>query len=275
MVRTKGIEFKMKKVFLQTQFGRPHEWTEKYFENFRMLEKLGWYLKVFTPNNWKSRGNIEIVPMDLDGFNRLIREETGVTIANTLTSDGVPTKLVSDYYPAYGAIFSRYIRDFDFWGHTNWDMVYGRLDHYLPDGLLDQAEIWSDDRNNINGIFTIYRNNNKINSLYQEVPDWRDHFASFDARQFDEVLFTLAVRKAAREGRMRFAFPIYFGYHSYDRLPQHTPLPNIYFTSDGALIERFEDPAAPTMQNYMPFDRGHFGREIMTFHFIRTKRWPI
>lgn len=262
---------KLKKVFLQTQFGEPHSWTEQYFENVKMLEPYGWFLKVFTPNPWKSEANIEIVPMTIHDFDALIEKRCGVAPGNFI-HNGRPHKLVSDYYPAYGHIFNDFIRGFDFWAHTNWDMVYGRLDRFIPDDTLGSLDIWSDDVNAINGIFCVYRNLYGINNLFRQVPQWEKAFTEHSLFAYDEVYMTRLMRRLQAEGsHVRFGYPRYFGHHSYDRLVQHTPAPNVYFESDGALIERFEDTVHP----HVSFPKGHFGREIMAFHFSRTKKWPI
>ncbi len=259
----------MKKVFIQTQFGSPHPWTEKYFENVKMLAPYDWHLKVFTPNPWKSDGNIEIVPMTVEEYDALMLKHCGVSAGNYL-KDGVPAKLVSDHYVAWGQIFQDYIRGFDFWAFTNWDVVYGRLDHYVPDSLLETCDVWSDDVNAINGIFTLMRNDEKTNNLFRKVPAWGLCFTMHQPMQFDEVRMTHIIRELAANGETRFKYPPYWGHHSYDRLIQHQPKPNLYFEPDGALIERFEDD-----RTCFPNTRGHYGREIMMFHFSKTKEWPL
>ena len=89
---------------------------------------------------------------------------------------------------------------------------------------------------------------------------------------FDELYFDVLIRSMAEAGAVKFAHPPYFALHSYDRLVQHQPVPNLARASDGALIECFDDAYA-AIQQYPPW-RGMFGREIMYFHFSRTKRWP-
>lgn len=261
----------LRKVFLQTQFGSPHPWTEQYFDNVARLAPYGWSMIVFTPNPISSRDNVTVVSMELEEFDSLIRKHCGVDPQNFITEQGVPHKLVSDYYPAYGQIFQEYIGGADFWGHTNWDMVYGRLDHFLPDSLLETCDIWSDDVNAINGIFCFYRNDEKINNLFRAVPNWEGSFTDPAPCAFDEFQMTAVVRDLAMRNELRFKYPPYFGYHSYDRLIQHLGHPNIYFETDGALIERFEDPR----QADICYSKGCFGREIMSFHFNRTKAWPL
>jgi len=88
---------------------------------------------------------------------------------------------------------------------------------------------------------------------------------------------TKLVRQLAERNAIRFGHPPYFGYHSYDRLAHHTPTPNLEMLEDGALIERFDDPmmSALNVQGHVLFRTPHFGREIMYFHFINTKKWPL
>ena len=263
----------LRKVFLQTQFGSPHPWTERYFANFQGLARYGWELKVFTPNEWKSSGNIEIVPMTLSEFDALVESRCGVNPKNWIQPNGAPKKFVSDYYPAYGHIFQKYIAGADYWGFTNWDCVYGRLDRFIPDSFLDACDIWSDDVETINGIFTLMRNTERINNLFREVPGWERCFTDHAPQAFDEHRFTEAMRKAKAEGRIRWGYPQYGGLHSYDRLAQHQPRPRLRVAPDGALIELNNDIAGAAAQHYSAEKTP--GREIMMFHFNYTKQWPL
>jgi hypothetical protein len=266
----------LKKVFLQTQFGSPHQWTEQYFENFRQLERWGWYLKVFTPNPWPSASNIEVIPMTVEEFDELLGKKTGVRAGNHL-KNGVPAKLVSDYYPAYGVIFEDFINGsrsfteskFDYWGFTNWDVAYGRLDRFIPDSVLCHYDVWTDDPYGINGIFTLMRNDERVNNLFRWVPDWERCFAEHPPQAFDEIRMSETLRKLAAADKVNWGHPKHFPLHSYDRLVQHQPNPRVYFEEDGALIEWFDDYVHP------PSEKRHFGREIFLMHFSRTKRWPV
>lgn len=262
----------LKKTFLQCLFGTPHDWLESYFEHFGRLESTGWYMKVFSPHSFDVPSNVEIVPMTLVEFDGLVEKKCGVNPGNYL--DGhAPRKLISDYYVAFGHLLSDHILDADYWGITNFDLTYGRLSRYIPDETLEQFDIWTDDATPcVNGIFTLFKNEYRINRLYQHVPNWQDHFTNHAPCAFDEVLMTKAVRELAERGEIRLGHPEHFPFHSYDRLPQHRPTPQVYFEADGALIEKFEDPG---IGKSFLFPRGFHGREIMMLHWSRTKRWPI
>jgi hypothetical protein len=265
----------LKKVFVLPQFGPPFPWTEQYLAHIATLAPYGWHWKILTPHNYRSRSdNVEIVPMTFSDFDARVTAATGVTTGNFLDGRGLPAKFVSDYYPAFGEIFADLLAGCDYWSITNWDVLYGRIDHFLPDEALARCDIWSDDCRHVNSLFCFYRNDPAINRLYRQVPQWEEMFA-YDGHSlvgFDEIYFDLIVRQLADVGEIRFGYPPYFALHSYDRLVQHQPAPNLAMAPDGALIECFDDPH-PALANYPPW-RGVFGRELMYFHFIRTKQWP-
>jgi hypothetical protein len=262
----------LRKVFLQTQFGVPHEWTRQYIQQFSRLAKDGWFLKIFTPNDLPPGENVEIVPMTLEEFDALIEKHCGVHPGNFI-QHGRPHKLVSDYYPAYGQIFQDFIRGFDYWGFTNWDMVYGRLSHFLSDYDLEMCDVWSDDVNTINGIFTLLRNEPRINALFRSVPGWQEKFTDHAPQAFDEHHFTEAVRRLVADRKISFGYPLYGGLHSYDRLAQHQPTPRLRLAPDGALVELFNDVKGSAVQHYNQETQP--GHEIFSFHFSSTKRWPL
>lgn len=166
----------LKKVFLLTQFGPPHPWVEQYLAHIRTLAPYGWHFKILTHTQYKSGGNVEIVPMTLADFDARVLDRCGVITGNRLDSNGLPVKFTSDYYPAFGDIFADILADADYWSITNWDVVFGRLDHFLPDSLLSQCDIWSDDCSHINSLFCFYRNTEWVNRLYRLVAGWQDFF---------------------------------------------------------------------------------------------------
>ncbi len=263
------------KTFLLPQFGPPFPWTEEYLTHIGSLAPYGWHWKILTPHGYQSKSsNVEIVPMTFAEFDARVFKTTGVFSGNFLDPDGLPVKLLSDYYPAFGELFADLLTDCDYWSITNWDVLYGRLDHFLPDEELSKYDLWSDDNHHVNSLFCFYKNDPRINALYRRVKDWQEMFEvhGHPIVGFDEIYFDALIRQLADAGEIRFGHPPYFALHSYDRLVQHQPTPNLAMAPDGALIECFED-SFPPLAHYAPW-RGCFGREVMYFHFLKSKQWP-
>ena len=260
----------MRKCFILTQFGTPHSWTQQYIDNVQHLKEYGWEWKIFTSNKLESKGNVEIIPMDIEGFNQLMEKTVDINPHNHLVN-GLPNKAMSDFYVASGHIFEDYLKDVDFWGITNWDIVYGRLDRFITDEMLSKVDVWSDDVNIINGIFTLMRNTKEVNMLYKRITDWEYAFKVNHLMGTDEHGLTDAIR---RSNDIRFGYPRNYPMHSYDRLVQHVPTPQLErHWIDGSLWEKFLDTNPPI--GYVHFPKGYIAREIPYFHFIRTKTWPM
>lgn len=72
---------------------------------------------------------------------------------------------ICDYRPAFGLIFEEYLRGYDFWGHCDPDIIWGRFDHFISDKMLDDYE-----RIYTRGHLSLYKNNEKLNTIFM-----RDH----------------------------------------------------------------------------------------------------
>lgn len=274
----------LKKCFLITQFGNSHEWTQEYIDGVQHLAKDGWSWKIFTPNKLESKGNVEIIPMDTEQFNSLVEEKLGVRPNFYITKIGVPSVHVTDFYIFSGIIFEDYIKDVDYWGITNMDVVYGRLSKFLPDEDLSKYEVWSDDINTINGVFCLWKNTEKVNNLFRKVPNWERVISqpacraciegdsnSHNLYGSDEIIMTELMRALGHSGEVAFGYPPYYAFHSHDRLEQHVPEVRLEVTPDSALWELFRDTLGPDWVH----GKSCIGKEIMYFHFSRTKKWPL
>lgn len=93
-----------------------------------------------------------------------------------------PYKLC-DFRPAYGEIFREEIAGYDFWGHTDLDVLFGQIREHLPQRAFDADKIL------FQGNFALYRNTTEAASWFRhEVGrvSYRDVMTTPDARHFDE-----------------------------------------------------------------------------------------
>lgn len=97
---------------------------------------------------------------------------------------GTPYKLC-DYKVAYGLIFQEELRQYDFWGYCDSDMVLGNIRKYITDEILEGY-----DKILPLGHLSIYRNTDEINRRFMECPDIMDYHEVFSSPrifQFDET----------------------------------------------------------------------------------------
>lgn len=270
----------MKKTFVLTQFGSPFDWSQQFIDSVQHLEKFGWYWLIFTPNKLESKGNVTVIDMNIGQFNELVAKKTEAKPELFITETGVPSVHITDFIVVWGKIFEDYLKDSDMWGFCGWDMVFGRLDHFLPDELLKECDVWTDDMNTINGCFCMIRNREDLNVLFKEIPDWKAKLeqkpcqrclGNPDARTHtlygtDEYGLTEVMKK---HPELKYKYPKYYPLHSHDRLEGQI-MPKLKVQDDGSLWELHEDVKPPEWIHARKF----IGREVLYFHFMKTKCWP-
>lgn len=96
-----------------------------------------------------------------------------------------PYKLC-DYKPVYGSAFADYLKNYDFWGHCDLDLIWGNIRHFFTDDLLDAHDriLWQ-------GHCSLYRNTEKVNKYYCTLPscgcmDWKLVYSTPANQSFDE-----------------------------------------------------------------------------------------
>lgn len=274
----------LKKTIILTQFGSPHPWTEQFLANVGTLGKYGWHWKIFTENVYDNvPDNVEIVPMSTHQFNGLVREQLGVYPNLFMTTLGVPSVHVTDFYVFSGLIFENYLKDSDYWGIMNIDVVVGRLDHFIPDEELMKWDVWTDDPKSLNGVFSLFKNTPLANRLCLEIPHWREKLTlepcprclGEDGAHMlagtDEYDMTEILKRPDILEKVRYGHPQYYPIHSYDRLESQVPNVKLSMKEDESLWELQEDVAPPDWEHAHKY----FGREVGYYHFIVTKKWPL
>ncbi|WP_222263121.1 DUF6625 family protein [Modestobacter marinus] len=94
-----------------------------------------------------------------------------------------PYKLC-DFRPAFGEVFADELRGWDFWGHSDLDVLFGRVRDHLP------AEAFEADKVLIQGNFALYRNTAEAAGWFRhEVAgvSYREVMSNPAAMYFDEM----------------------------------------------------------------------------------------
>ena len=101
-----------------------------------------------------------------------------------------PFKLC-DFKPAYGFLFQDIIKNYDFWGQTDIDIIFGDVRGFMTDELLQSYDVISCRHDYTAGYFTLYRNNDYCNRLFTKSDAYQTVFSTPKSYWFDECgMFT-------------------------------------------------------------------------------------
>lgn len=138
----------LRRVLITPWFGPLPEW----FNKFSVPEGYSW-----------------ILDTDIESFKARVKSKLGIDYP------GRPgTGKVHDYRACLGFLYEEEIKDYDYWAHCDFDVVFGDVDKWFSDDKLNQVDIWSNHHSYICGPWTLYKNTERVRKLFMEYPEWRE-----------------------------------------------------------------------------------------------------
>lgn len=212
----------MRKLLICPYFGDLPEWWGKYQQEMRRLFAEGYDM---------------LLDFDLDGFRQRVQN----TIPGMICPIVPNTGKIWDYRPAFGKLYAAELEGYDWWGHTDFDCVYGRVSEFVTDEKLAGCDIYTDCAHGyLAGPWTLYRNTPRVNGLFTEVGGWRYELALAKPTGWIEAEFSDHAKR-----RVRVTVDVNHAYTQPGKLRR-----------DGDVL-------------------WHGGREVPFFHFRRSKEWPL
>ena len=168
----------MKIVIIGVYFGILPEYFPLWAKSCEMNPEIDFYVFTDSVVNTKVK-NLFIHNMNLCEFKELVKQKLNMDICLD-----TPYKCC-DYKPAYGVIFEDYIKKYDYWGHCDFDMIFGDLMYFFKKYKLDHYDKFLP-----LGHLSLYKNNKEVNSRYMmpgSYVDYKTVFSSNESMAFDEV----------------------------------------------------------------------------------------
>lgn len=93
---------------------------------------------------------------------------------------------LNDFKPAYGFLFPEIFKGYDYWGQCDLDLIYGNIRDFLTEEMLNSYDYLSMRHDYTTGCFSLYKNNEKMNTLFMKSKDYKSVLSNFDSLCFDE-----------------------------------------------------------------------------------------
>jgi hypothetical protein len=154
---------------------------------------------------------------------------------------------VWDFRPALAELYADKLEGYDWWGHTDFDCVYGRVERFITPEFLDGVDIYANHHDYICGAWTMYRNTPAVNSLFRRSSVWQQKMQDPNPTGWAEAEFTRVVDDAHEEGVLRRVYKTM-------QTADWNRFDTCWLREDGALMEGNE--------------------ERMLAHFRRSKVYP-
>lgn len=157
----------LRKLMIVQWSGPLPTWITQWFENTMRITDAG--------HGWEFH-----LDCDLESIMKRI-ESLGVKCPE------LSGRKLCDYRSALGEMYAEEVADYDFWGHTDLDCVYGPLWDYVTDELLHQCDVYSNDpAPNLCGPFSLYRTATASHA-FRRHEGWERIFEDPTHHGFDEL----------------------------------------------------------------------------------------
>ena len=186
----------MKCILIIPYFGKFKEYFNLFLLSCKYNNNFDWMIITDNTDEYDFPDNFIIKRMQFSDFRNRIRSKFDFEI-----SLETPYKLC-DYKPAYGYICEEWIREYDYWGHCDCDLLFGDLTPV--EGLLNEGY----DKLFCGGHLTIYKNTYSTNRIFMsELPEigyiYKIVYQSEKIFAFDEVYFKHNVHSLFENAKMK------------------------------------------------------------------------
>ncbi len=148
---------KRKVALILPYFGKLPDYFGLALKSYESNADFDWYIFTDDRTPYDFPANVFVTHTTLDQLKRRFQEHFDFPLQLER-----PYKLC-DYKPLYGHLFAGYLKGYDFWGHFDPDVIFGRINNFVPDELYQHYDKIFD-----RGHFALYRNTPAVNLIYRE-----------------------------------------------------------------------------------------------------------
>jgi hypothetical protein len=247
-------EVKLKTIcFVVVYFGKWPIWFPAFLHSCKYNPTVNWIFFTDCGSPARFPANVIFYDKTLAQMKEIIKKKIGKDAA---LEDAYK---MCDYKPAFGTLFDDYLKEYDFWGHCDIDVIWGDIRKYATREILGKYDIFSTRKGMIAGHFSLFRNTLRINGLFRRSSEFAAVMRQVACLAFDEEGMTRLVAPLARAGSIRVYWPKFLQNYADPKTDTPSTLPqyiNKYLWKNGKLFDCTGGVAA----------------EILYLHFMTWKK---
>lgn len=161
-------------------FGEWEPWAPLFFETVRRNPTIDFL--VFTDRDvpGPSAPNVRTRRMSFDDYVALANDRIDIPFA-----PGSAYKLC-DLRPLFGHIHSDDLREYEFYGWCDVDVLFGDIRAFYTDEILDRYDVLSTHEDRISGHFAVFRNTPRNREMYRRIYALDEHLRNPEFVGLDE-----------------------------------------------------------------------------------------
>lgn len=170
-------------ILILPYFGKWPVWFKAYLVSIENNPTINWLCPTDCEIPEQYPLNITFLPISLNNINREINKILDLKVP-------LNVRKFCDIRPAFGVVFQEYIREYDFWGFCDMDIIWGDVRNFITNDILSKYQVITTRKEKIAGHFTLIRNSQYNNNLYRKIPNINNLLEDAQHYWLDEKAFT-------------------------------------------------------------------------------------
>lgn len=253
-------------------FGHWPEWFPLFFETIKANSKIDFHFFTDCKTENINAKNVSYDKISFEDYVRFAQKSipTPINIPN-------PYK-ICDLRPLFGLIHENIIKDYDYYGWMDIDIILGDILSFYTIDILNSYNVYSTHSDRISGHFALFKNNRKNKYIFQKIYKWKEalnnpNFVGIDEHGITNAYTEIMFDKIRDKFKIDLANPVSRWYKKFKARKMYlveqytTPfLPKPWL--DGSINS--EQPSIWTYRNGV-IRNNRDDRNFMYLHFMNYK----
>lgn len=174
----------LKIVIIIPYFGKLPFWMPFFLESCKSNSSINWAIITDHKYDLPVPINVNFIYQSYSTYCDLVSDKLKINFRPSNTYK------LCDIKPALGYIHNDLIKDYDFWGFGDLDLIYGDLRSYFTEYRLSKKSLFSTMATRVSGHLCLIRNNTQLNCAFMRVRNWKLIFEDHKHHAFDEKAFS-------------------------------------------------------------------------------------
>lgn len=168
-------------------FGSWPEWIDFYFYTLARNPSIDFHFFTDCKRKINHAKNIYFHAFSFEDYIEHVRNKVDINIQ-------VPNGIkLCDIRPCIGYIHKDIFQDYDFYGWTDLDILFGDIRAFVTDEILDNCTIFSSHKVRVSGHFSLMKNTMENRMMYKKIYKWKEALLNPNFVGIDEHGITNAV----------------------------------------------------------------------------------
>ena len=170
-------------IMLMPYFGSWPVWINLYIESCKYNPDINWLFFTDCDEPENKADNVQYRHLSFTQYKKFAAEKLNIHF-----SAPSPYKMC-DLKPAYGFIHEQDIKDYDYFGFGDIDLIYGNIRSFYTDKVLKHNIITTDNRR-VSGHLTLIKNTEQMRNAFRQIKNWKFLLESPEHQHMDEAAFS-------------------------------------------------------------------------------------